>query len=282
MTNKTKAIFYMLLSTLSFSVMQIVVKASGSIPVMQQVFSRNLITAAFGLIVLLYKRENLFGHRENQRLLLVRSLFGYIGVVFYFYATQHMVSADAAILHRSSPFFVTLFSALFLREKLSFTQIIALLTAALGAVMVVQPRMNSGVVPAVVALLSAAAAGAAYTAISCLKGKESSACIIFYFSIFSCLSSLIIGGRRFIRLDSFGYVALLGIGCLAAIGQVLLTMSYKMAKASEVSIFNYSGVIFAGVLGAILFKETLNLISLVGMMLIILAALLIYFKRQKI
>ena len=282
MTNKTKAIFYMLLSTLSFSVMQIVVKASGSIPVMQQVFSRNLITAAFGLIVLLYKRENLFGHRENQRLLLVRSLFGYIGVVFYFYATQHMVSADAAILHRSSPFFVTLFSALFLREKLSFTQIIALLTAALGAVMVVQPRMNSGVVPAVVALLSAAAAGAAYTAISCLKGKESSACIIFYFSIFSCLSSFIIGGRRFIRLDSFGYVALLGIGCLAAIGQVLLTMSYKMAKASEVSIFNYSGVIFAGVLGAILFKETLNLISLVGMMLIILAALLIYFKRQKI
>lgn len=282
MTNKSKAIFYMLLSTLSFSIMQIVVKASGSIPVMQQVFARNLITAAFGLIVLLYKRENLFGHRKNQRLLLIRSLFGYIGVVFYFYATQHMVSADAAILHRSSPFFVTLFSALFLRERLSFTQIIALFTAALGAVLVVQPRMNSGVVPAVVALFSAAAAGAAYTAISCLKGKESSALIIFYFSTFSCLSSLIIGGKSFVRLDQFGYAALLAIGCFAAIGQVLLTMSYKMAKASEVSIFNYSGVVFAGVLGAILFKETLNLISLLGMTLIIVAALLIYFKREKI
>ena len=193
-----------------------------------------------------------------------------------------MISADAAILHRSSPFFVTLFSALFLRERLSFTQIIALFTAALGAVLVVQPRMNSGAIPAVVALLSAAAAGVAYTAISCLKGKESSACIIFYFSTFSCLSSLIIGGSHFVRLDSSGYVALLGIGCFAAIGQVLLTMSYKMAKASEVSIFNYSGVVFAGVLGAILFKETLNLISLLGMTLIIVAALLIYFKREKI
>lgn len=282
MTNKTKAILYMLLSTLSFSAMQIIVKASGNIPVMQQVFARNFITAALGLVMLLYRRERLFGHRENQGILLIRSLFGYIGVVCYFYASQHMVSADAAILHRSSPFFVTLFAALFLKERLSSTQIIALFTATFGAVLVVQPSMNANVFPAAVALFSAAAAGAAYTAISYLKGRESSACIIFYFSTFSCLASLLIGARQFIRLDLLDYAALFGIGCLAAIGQLLLTISYKMAKASEVSIFNYSGVVFAGVMGTVFFKETLNLLSLWGITLIIAAALLIYFNREKV
>lgn len=281
MTDKTKAILYMLISTFSFSAMQIVVKASSQIPVMQQVFARNLVTAIFGLVVLLVRREKLFGHRENQVMLLVRSLFGYIGVVFYFYATQHMLSADAAILHRSSPFFVMLFAALFLKERLSLVKVIALLTAAYGAVLVVQPQMDSDIAPAVIALLSAAAAGAAYTAISYLKGKESSACIIFYFSVFSSLASLLIGGRHFVRLDKFGYAALLAIGCLAGVGQLFLTVSYKMAKASEVSIFNYSGVVFAGVMGAVLFKDTLGLISLLGMTLIISAALLIYFNREK-
>ncbi|MFV0498074.1 MAG: DMT family transporter [Candidatus Fimivivens sp.] len=282
MTNKTKAILYMLFSTFCFSMMQIVVKASGHIPVLQQVFARNLITAVLGLVMLLHRREKLFGHRENQRILLARSLFGYIGVVCYFYASQHMVSADAAILHRSSPFFVTLFSVLFLKERLSRTQICALFTAALGAVLVVQPQMNSGVFPAAFALFSAVAAGAAYTAISSLKGKESSAGIIFYFSVFSCIVSLIIGGRQFIKLDTFGFVALLGIGCLAAIGQLLLTKSYKMAKASEVSIFNYSGVVFAGVMGSIFFHETWDIVSLLGIMLILSAALLIYFNRSKV
>ncbi|HWP50551.1 MAG TPA: DMT family transporter [Clostridia bacterium] len=282
MSNKTKAIVYMLLSTFSFSAMQIVVKASGSMPVMQQVFARNLVTAVFSFGFLLYRREKLFGSRENQPILLVRSIFGYIGVVFYFYATQHMISADAAILHRSSPFFVTLFAALFLKERLSLAQIIALFTAAFGAILVVQPQMSSSTFPAVVALLSAVAAGAAYTAISCLKGKESSACIILYFSAFSCLASLLIGGKYFVRPDISGYAALLAIGCFAAIGQLFLTISYKMAKASEVSIFNYSGVVFAGVLGAIFFDETLGLISLLGMTLIIAAALLIYFNRETV
>ncbi len=282
MPNKTKAILYMLLSTFSFSAMQIVVKASGSIPVIQQVFVRNLVTAILSFAVLLYNHEKLFGRRENQRMLFIRSLFGYVGVVFYFYAAQHMLSADAAILHRSSPFFVTLFAMLFLKERLSPVQIIALFTAAFGAVLVVRPKMNADIVPAIIALLSAVAAGAAYTAISSLKGKESSACIIFYFSVFSSMSSLLIGGKHFVQPGKFGYVALLAIGCFAAIGQLFLTISYRMTKASEVSIFNYSGVVFSGVMGAILFEETLGLTSFLGMTFIVAAALLIYFNRETV
>lgn len=282
MSNKRKAILLMLLSTFSFSLMQLVVKLSGkNIPTMEQIFFRNLITLVVSAALILKGRDLFLGKKENRPALLARSLFGYIGVAGYFYATRNMNITDASLLHRSSPFFVILFSAVFLKNRLDRTKIIALIGAFFGAVLIINPSFNMEAFPAFIAILSAAGAGGAYVVISSLKGKEANATIIFYFSAVSCILSLIIGYRDFILPSPMGWLALIAIGLFAGLGQILLTQAYKMTEPGGISIINYSGIFFSAILGFVFLHETIGFRTLAGGALILSAALLLFITKQK-
>lgn len=281
MTQKQKAILLMLLSTFSFSVMQLVVKLSGgAFPVMEQVLARNLVTLFVGAYLVVKAKDTFFGKPENRLAVLSRSILGYIGVVGYFYATKHMNVADASLLHRSSPFFVILFSAIFLRIPLRKVQGAALLIAFAGSVLVIRPGFDSSVFPALIGVLSAAGAGGAYVLINYLKGKESNATIIFCFSLVSTVVSILLGWRDFHLPAGVEWLYLLGIGICAAVGQIALTSAYKMTAPGEVSIINYLGIAFSAVLGLVFLQEAIGLRSLLGMACIFSAALLLYFHKD--
>ena len=163
MTTQQKAIWLMVISTLSMSIMQLFVKlTSGRIPTMEQVFVRNLVTLFVGAFLLIRRKTPAFGRKGHRFTLLARSVLGYLGVVGYFYATRHMNVADASLLHRSSPFFVIIFSAVFLKNRLKWVQLWALLLAFTGSVLVINPSFNVDIVPALIGLGSAAAAGAGW------------------------------------------------------------------------------------------------------------------------
>lgn len=282
MSNKQKAILLMVISTFSFSVMQLVVKlTSKAIPTMEQVFARNFVTLLLGWFMLKKNKSPAFGYKENRLALLGRSVFGYIGVAGYFYATTHMNVADASLLHRSSPFFVIIFSALFLKNRLTKVQIGALILAFAGSVLVIDPSFDSAVVPALIGVVSAAGAGAAYTIINYLKGKESNATIVFMFSLVSCVLSTLMGGKDFILPNATQFAALLGIGVFAAVGQLCLTQAYKMTNPGDVSIINYLGIIFSAVFGLLFLNEHIGLRSLGGIVLILGAAVMLYLSRGK-
>lgn len=282
-TNKTKAIVFMLLSAASFSVMQMGVKLSGgTIPMMEQVFVRNLFTLFIGYyMVRSTGTGSPFGKKENQGALMARSILGYLGVVMYFYASRNMNAADATLLHRSSPFFVVIFSCLFLKERMTKVHAGVLITAAIGAICVIRPQFNSDVIPAAIGLLSAVGAGGAYTIISYLKGREHNGVIIFYFSLVSCLISIPFMIGDFVIPNVFELFMLFVIGASASIGQVFLTFAYKNAPAGEVSIYNFSGIIFSCLLGYILLHEVLDFMSILGISIIISAALVMFLYDKK-
>lgn len=285
LTNKTKAVVLMILSACSFSIMQLAVKLSGGvIPMMEQVFVRNFFTMFFGYYMAVSTGvKNPFGKKENQKALMLRAILGYLGVVTYFYASRKMLVADATLLHRSSPFFVVIFSFLFLKERMTRVHVGVLLTAAAGALCVIRPQFNSAIIPALWGLFSAVSSGAAYTVIAYLKGKENNGVIIFYFSIVSCLISLPFMIGNFVIPDGYGLFMLLLIGVFASLGQIFLTIAYKNAPAGEVSIYNFSGIICASLLGYILLGEVLDFMSILGITLIMGAALVmfLYDKKQR-
>lgn len=282
MSNRQVAILLMILSTLSFSVMQLIVKvSSGSIPTMEQVFARNLLTLLLALVLIIKDKAPAFGKRGNRVALIGRSLCGFIGVVGYFYATNNMDVADASMLHRSSPFFTILFAAIFLKDKLKKIHLIALILGFLGALMVIKPSFDlSALLPVVVGLISAAGAGAAYVFINYIKGKESNATIIFMFSLVSCVLSLAMGVSSFIMPQGMDWILLLGIGLFAGFGQMALTQAFKMASPGEVSIINYLGIIFSAILGFVFLNEIISLKSFIGMIMIFSAASLLYFWKN--
>ncbi|ACN84244.1 membrane protein, transporter [Brachyspira hyodysenteriae WA1] len=262
--------------------MEIAVKISGSnIPVMEQVFVRNLITLFISAFVMIRDKERLFPNKSNILSIVCRCISGYLGIISYFYATNNMVLADASVLQKTSPFWSSFFAFLLIKEKVIKMQWFGMIIAAIGSIFIIKPSMNSNVFPAIVALSAAIFAGISYSIIGSLKGKESNSLIIFYFSLFSCLFSLFFV-KSFVIPNLFELFLLLLIGIFAGFGQFFLTIAYKKAPVSAVSIYNYTGVIFSYIFSVFLFKERVDIYSIIGMLLTIFAALLVYFYKNKI
>ena len=120
-------------------------------------------------------------------LLLLRSIFGSLGIFCNFYAISHINMADAMTLNKTSPFFAVLFSWLFLREKANRRQIACLAIAFIGALLVIKPGFRAfGTFAALSGLLGGIGAGAAYTCVHELgRLKVNGAFIVLFFSAFS-------------------------------------------------------------------------------------------------
>lgn len=279
-TTKTASLF-MVLSCLFFAFMQVSIRLTGGrIPIFEQLLFRNLVTLIICGVLVKKANAKFFGYSGNRKWLLARALFGYMGMFCYFYAINHLNMADANIIQKSSPLFVLIFSVWFLGEKLTKDKIIVLILCFIGTLMVIRPKFDLSVLPSLVALFSAIFAGAAYTVLSYVNKLENPNTIIFFFSLVSSLISLPLAAASFVMPTLKELFILISIGIFAGGGQIFLTLSYKYAEASEVSLYNYTSIIFAGILGGLFFHEGLNLLSLMGILLIFFSSLYKYMKGK--
>lgn len=276
MTQKQKGILFMLLSALSFAAMQVVVRLSRDIPTMEQVFMRNTFILAVSFLMIRRKGGSYFGTKSQQKWLFGRSFFGFLGVITLFYASSNAAQGDVTILNKLSPIFVTIMAVLFLKEKLPKIQIPALALAFAGAFVVFQPSFSSNPLPLVMALLSAVTSGIAYTLLGYLKDKVDGLTVILHFSAFSVAASLPFMLMDFVMptLPQFGLLLL--IGMFGSLGQAFITYAYRYAPASEISIYNYSGIIFSMLLGFFILGEAVKPASMIGGALVVAASILVY------
>lgn len=278
--NKNTAVIFMLLSSFSFSAMQIIVKILKDIPLMEKVFFRNFISLCLSFIIIRKNKLSFWGHRENRKYLFYRSVFGYAGVVLFFYATSKLLAADAAMLNKLSPIFVTILAYFLLKEKINKANIIALILSLSGAWLVIKPALNSNLIPAAVGLFSAAISGAAYIYINIIGEKESIYTTVFFFSIFSTICSIPFMMFNFVIPKQSDLMLLLLLGALAALGQIALTYAYKSSEASDISIYDYSNIIFSTILGYFFLSEMPDLYSIIGGFLIIAASLIVFIYNK--
>ncbi len=282
MNNKTKSLIYILLSSLSFAFMSVIVKDLNHVPVLQKVFFRNLVSLIITLFIIRKARVRLWGRPENRKFLILRSLLGLSGVFLYFFAISNMNLADSSMLNKISPFFVTIFSFLFLREKIFKQQVLALIVVFAASLLIIKPEFKLSVLPALSGFLSAIFAGAAYTTVRFLGVRnEKPQVIVFYFSLISVIVVLPFFLMN-LNLPDFGtLIRLFLIGTFAAGGQFGLTYAYKYAKASEVSIYNYTNILFAGIMGFLIWKEIPDNLSMAGSIIIIAASVYIFMYNRK-
>ncbi|MEL7658150.1 MAG: DMT family transporter, partial [Bacillota bacterium] len=274
---KQKGILLMLLSALLFSAMQVIINITGdSVPLMEQVFFRNLISLMISFVIIKRHGLSMFGARRYQPLLFMRSSFGLLGLVSLFYAASRASQADVTILSKLSPFLITLFAFLFLKERIAKIQIPALIIAFSGAFLVANPAFNSNVFPLFLAFLCAIFASVSYTLLAYFKDKVDAVTVIMHFSTFCAVISLPFFIMDFSMPNLADFLLLLLMGIFGGFGQIALTYAYRMAPASEVSIYNYSGILFSMLLGYVVLGETVSYTSLLGGSLVVLASILTY------
>ena len=282
-SQKSKGILYIMAAALGFAMMSLFVKLAGDLPAFQKAFFRNFVAFIFIFIMMLREKVSFIPPKEHIPDLLGRSFFGTMGLLCNFYALGRLNLSDANMLNKLSPFFAIIFSIFLLKERPKFAQIIGVAVAFVGSLFIIKPGFdNPQVLPAVAGLLGGMGAGIAYTFVRRLGQKqENSRRIVFFFSAFSCILCLPFLIFEYERMSGLQLIYLILAGTFACIGQLGITKAYICAPAREISVYDYTQVIFAAVLGFFVFGDIPDWLSVLGYILIIGAGVAMFFYNKK-
>jgi len=285
---KIKGIICIILAGFCFATMSLFVRLVGDISVFQKSFFRNLFAFIFGFAILVNseKKERAKNGSRKERLiapgtlkyLILRSTCGTFGMICNFYAVDHLYLSDATMLNKLSPFFAILFSFLILNEKVNIKQILMIIIAFIGSLFVIKPSFDiAKSFPAIIGFLGAIGAGSAYAFVGKLRscGVKSSVVVVF-FSAFSTIISAPYLIFFYNPMTIQQVFLLLCVGLAALGGQFFITNAYFFAKAREISIYDYSQIIFASLYGIIIFSQYPDVFSILGYLIILSMALLMF------
>lgn len=279
-----KGIFFIILSSFCFAVMNLFVSMAGDVPAMQKSFFRNIVSALFAFLMIVKNGERP-GIRDRKNLpdYILRSLFGTLGIICNFYAVSHLNLADASMLNKMSPFFTLLFSMLILGETATLFQIACVAGAFVGSLFIIKPAFGSmALFPSLVGLCGGMAAGAAYTMLRKLRlAGEPGPMIILFFSLFSCVFCLPSMLLSYAPMSGRQLGMLLLAGLFASGGQFSITAAYSYAPANQISVYDYSMMIFSTLLGFFVLGQVPDALSFIGYFVICAMAVLMFLYNRR-
>ncbi len=272
---KTQGILYIVGAAFFFALMNLLVRLAGEVPTFQKCFFRNIV-AAFAAIIMLRKNNVKFQiGKGNLKYLLIRSGAGLMGIICNFYAVDHLAISDASLLNKLSPFFAIIFSTIILKEMAGAREWGILALAFVGALFVIKPSMGMEFIPGLIGMLGGACAGLAYTYVRKLGQRGVNGMVIVAF--FSAFSSILLLPNLLLNytpMSPYQWGVLLLAGVAATGGQVCITTAYTKAPAKEISVFDYSQIIFAAALGFVVLDQIPDMYSIIGYGIILAAAII--------
>lgn len=259
----------MLLSAFCFALMNLCVKLLPALPNHEVVFFRSLGLALLCLPAL--QQMPATGRDKSiQKDLFLRAFFGTLGLIAYFYTLKAMPLASAVSLQYLNPIFASLVALFLLREPVRKRQWLFFGVSFSGVLLI---RGFDGQISGFalgVGIFAAACSGFSYTYVRKLRGRAAPNQVILWFASLSLVllaPYTLLNWVWPIGLDWL-WVGLLGLSTYSA--QVLMTWAYQGSKRlSLVANLNYTGLIYALLLGWLIFGEQLSLLAMLGMGLII-------------
>ena len=270
LAGRRKGILFILLSAFFFCLMSVFVRLAGDVPTMQKAFFRNIVAAILAAVLLARSKSGFSFQRKSLPDLLLRSSIGTAGILCNFWAVDHLRIADANILNKLSPFLAILMSIFILKEKPNRIEWLSVLLAFIGAAFVAKPSAGIASFPALIAILGGFTAGTAYTFVRKLGlAGERGPVIVMFFSAFSTLVLLPNLLLHYQPMTMKPLIFLIFAGMSAAGGPLSITTAYQNAPARDISVFDYSQVVYAAIFGLILFGEIPDVWSIAGYVIII-------------
>ena len=269
----------MFISAFAFALMSALVKEASllGIPLLQIIFIRAVISVFLSLADIRRVRAHPLGHR--RWLLLARGVTGFIALTSVFFAIIHLPIAVATMLHYMHPVFTALLAFIFLTERPTPATLICIALSLTGLGFMVAPlwlshgSTNLAFWPVVAGLGGALGSGIAYTLVRKLVATEHPSVIVLYFPLVCIPGTLLLGATDFIWPDAMGWLVLLGVGCFTQLGQLALTKAMQQDSASRATSLSYIQIVFAALLGWLLFAEVPAGATFLGGALILLGAM---------
>ena len=256
----------MFFATIFFMVVKIFVKMLPHIPPMEIVFFRCLISFLITYYLLKRKGNNILG--TNRSLLMMRGIFGTIGLYCYFVILQEIPLATASTLIYFTPLFTSLVGVFLLREKMSIIQWILLLIAFFGIILIQGFDSRVNIFYLLIGLGGSLCAAFAYSIIRYLRDKEHSLVLMIYFPMIAFPIGGLISIFKWVQPNLIDLSLLILIGVFTQFAQYFMTKAFQSEKVSKVSIVSYSELVFVLLIGNIFFDEKFEFLVYLGMILV--------------
>jgi len=268
----TKGAKYILIATCFFALMNLGVKYISHIPAHEIVFFRAFISLV--VCYLLVRRKGISPWGKNKRDLICRGLAGTVALTMYFYTLQNMPLASAVTIQHLSPIFTIIIAGFMLKETTRPIQWLFFILSFSGVLMI--KGFDTRVTPLdlLIGVGSAGFSGLAYNFIRRLRDTDDSLVVVFYFPL---VTVPLIGSYtifHWVTPEWSDWLVLLFIGLATTVAQIFMTRAYQLERASNVTNFNYLGIVYALILGFVLFGEMVAPLGLIGIAVIVAAVLL--------
>lgn len=275
-----KAIGYMLISVLCFAVMNLTVKFLHRLPATELVLFRSFISLVLCAYFLRKRHIPFFGN--NKTFLILRGIFGLIGLTLFFYTLQNLPLGSAVTLQYLSPVFTTLFAIFILKEKVFRLQWLFILIAFSGIAIIKGFDPNISPLLFLSGIGSAVFSGLAYNCVRKLKDSDHPLVVVFYFPLISTPVMLLINIFNWQMPLGWEWPLLLLMGVLTQIAQIYLTKALQAAEVNYITSLTYLGVIFALGFDFFIFGVQYQPIVIGGILLVISGVIMnIFYKSWK-
>jgi drug/metabolite transporter (DMT)-like permease len=294
-----------IISTLAFTFMSAAVKLIGAqhvgdplyYPVGQTVFFRSFFALIPVFIWLAWRKELVSAFQgSNITKHLRRGFFGSVGMFSGFTGLILLPLADATAISYAAPLFTVALAAIILKEKVRLYRWSAVGIGFVGVLIMLVPYFDSAapsndmrLIGAGFGLLGAVCAGFATIETRKLTATENTGAIVAYFMTLTTLVGLLsisIGwiGPSFAWKwpNAWDAALLVTMGVMGGIGQITLTQSFRYADASLIAPFDYISMIWAIIVGWVLFSELPKSIVVFGSSIVVMAGVFVIWRERRL
>ena len=276
---QNRAIAMMIGAIFCFSLMDASVKALapqvGVLPALWARYAGQMLI----VLILVLPRLKTVTKTAFPGLQLARSILLMIATGFFFWGVSLIALSDAAALMAVNPVLITLGAALFLGEKLGMRRIAGIVTALLGAAIIIRPGSDI-FTPAALLPLCAAISYSGYALLTRRVGnREDVWTSLFYTGLVGTILLTLAVPFAWTAPDASGALLMLATATFGTCGQLLLIRALSLGEASMLAPYSYCGLIFAATLGIVFFAEWPDLWTVLGGLVIAAAGIYVWHRE---
>ena len=269
----------MLIATLAFTVMQALIKQIGLVSVIQIVFFRSVISAFISTSKL--RKEGISIQGKNKKLLIFRAIFGLISMSLFFITIQRMPFGASVTIKYLSPMFAVVLAAIYLREKVKALQWLFIALSVVGIILLKGFDTRIDNLNLILGVVGAFFGGLVYVVIRRIGKTEHPLVIVNYFMSISALASGILLLKYWETPSLAELLILVLIGWVGYFGQRFMTIAFQLEETNIVAPFKYLELVYAFLVGYIIFGESYKTLAFLGVLIIIISFTSNYFVAQR-
>ena len=281
-SNPMHGIFWMLVTGVCFVAVTALVKYMGqSVPPAQAAFLRYVL----GLVFLLPFASSLLRARPTRRqwvLFSTRGLCHGIGVLLWFFAMTRIPIAEVTAMNYLAPVYVSVGAAIFLGERLAARRIAAVLVALIGTAIILRPGFREVAPGHWAMLLAAVVFAASYLTAKIMADELPASMVVAMLSIFVTITLAPFAFAVWVTPSLTDIGLLFLVACFATAGHYTMTLAFAMAPVTVTQPITFLQLVWATLLGVLVFAEPVDIWVIIGGVLILSAVTFITWREAQL